>query len=70
MIVLDIEDYVPLRESITQALREEGYAVDASGDGEEGLWYARTGHYDVVLLDLMVPKVDGLTILRRLRGAV
>lgn len=69
MIVLVVEDYVPLRESMTQALREEGYAVDATGDGEEGLWYAQTGQYDVVLLDLMLPKMDGLTILRKLREA-
>lgn len=67
MRVLLIEDYDPVRQSIVQGLQEEGFAVDATGDGEEGLWYARTGEYDVVLLDLMLPKVDGLTILRRLR---
>jgi DNA-binding response OmpR family regulator len=67
MRVLVIEDYGPVRQSIVQGLQEEGFAVDATGDGEEGLWYARTGEYDVVLLDLMLPKVDGLTILRRLR---
>jgi len=50
-----------------RTLKEAGFAVDATGDGEEGLWYARTGDYDVIVLDLMLPGVDGLTILRRLR---
>ncbi len=67
MRVLVIEDYEPVRQSILQGLQEEGFAVDATGDGEEGLWYARTGEYDVILLDLMLPKIDGLTILQRLR---
>jgi DNA-binding response OmpR family regulator len=68
MRVLVIEDYGPIRQSIVQGLQEDGFAVDATGDGDEGLWYARTGEYDVVLLDLMLPTVDGLTILRRLRA--
>jgi DNA-binding response OmpR family regulator len=67
MRVLLIEDYVPLRRSVAQGLREAGYAVDATGDGEEGLWYASGSDYDAIILDLMLPKVDGLTILRRLR---
>lgn len=67
MRVLLVEDYLPLRESLAQGLREAGFALDATGDGEEGLWYARTGDYDVVVLDLMLPGMDGLTILRRLR---
>lgn len=67
MKVLLVEDYTPLRNSVTRGLREAGYAVDATGDGEEGLWYARTGEHDVVVLDLMLPGLDGLTLLRRLR---
>ena len=67
MRLLLIEDYSPLRTSVAKGLREAGCAVDATGDGEEGLWYARSGDYDVIVLDLMLPKVDGLTILRRLR---
>jgi len=67
MKVLLVEDYGPLRKSLSQGLREAGYALDATGDGEEGLWYARSGGYDAIVLDLMLPKVDGLTILRRLR---
>jgi DNA-binding response OmpR family regulator len=67
MKLLLIEDYEPLRKSVARGLREAGFAVDASGDGEEGLWYARTGDYDVIVLDLMLPKIDGLTILQQLR---
>jgi DNA-binding response OmpR family regulator len=67
MRVLVIEDYQPLRESVVQGLSENGFAVDATGDGEEGLWYAQSGEYDVILLDLMLPKLDGLAILRSLR---
>jgi len=68
MKVLLVEDYEPIRTSVAQGLHEAGFAVDATGDGEEGLWYARSGEYDVVVLDLMLPNVDGLTILRRMRA--
>jgi len=67
MRLLMIEDYLPLRQSVCQGLREAGYAVDATGDGEEGLWYARTNDYDVIILDLMLPGRDGLSILKQLR---
>jgi len=67
MRVLLVEDYAPLRKSATQGLREAGFAVDAVADGEEGLSYAESGEYDVIILDLMLPKIDGLAILRRLR---
>lgn len=67
MRVLVIEDYEPLRQSVVQGLSENGFAVDAAGDGEDGLWYAQGGEYDVILLDLMLPKLDGLSILRRIR---
>ena len=63
MRVLVIEDYEPLR----KALGEAGLAVDSSADGEEGLWYAHSNEYDVIVLDIMLPKLDGLTILKRLR---
>jgi DNA-binding response OmpR family regulator len=68
MRLLLIEDYEPLARSLAQGLREAGYAVDATGTGDEGLALAQANSYDAVLLDLMVPKVDGLTILRRLRA--
>lgn len=67
MRVLLIEDYEPLARSLLQGLREAGYAVDGSANGEEGLALAEGNAYDAIVLDLMVPKIDGLTILRRLR---
>jgi DNA-binding response OmpR family regulator len=68
MRVLVIEDYEPLRKSLLQGLREAGFAVDATGDGPEGLWYAEGNEYDAIILDLMLPGMDGLTILRKLRA--
>jgi DNA-binding response OmpR family regulator len=65
--ILLIEDYEPLRTSLAKGLREAGLAVDDTGDGEEGLWYARSADYDVVVLDLMLPKVGGLEILETIR---
>ncbi len=67
MRVLVVEDYAPLARSVSQGLREEGYAVDLAGDGEEGLLFAESNNYDAIVLDLMLPKVDGLTVLKRLR---
>jgi len=69
MRLLIVEDYAPLRQSTAKGLREAGFSVDEAGDGEEGLWYARSNPYDVIVLDLMLPKVDGLEILRRIRDA-
>ncbi len=69
MRVLLVEDYTPLRESVAQTLEEAGLAVDASADGEEGLWYAQSGDYDVIVLDIVLPKLDGLSILKQLRQA-
>ncbi len=68
MKILVVEDYAPLRKSIEKGLREAGFAVDATGDGNEGLWYAESGGYDVIVLDLMLPGADGLTTLRKLRN--
>lgn len=67
MRILVIEDSVRLQSSIGKALRMSGYAVDASGDGTEGLWLAKSHDYDAMILDIMLPKLDGLTLLRRLR---
>ena len=67
MRVLIVEDYAPLRRSTALGLREAGFAVDETGDGEEGVWYATSNPYDVIILDLMLPKVDGLTMLKKLR---
>jgi DNA-binding response OmpR family regulator len=67
MRVLVVEDYAPLRKAVVQGLEEAGFAVDAAGDGREGLWYARDGAYDVIVLDLMLPGIDGLTLLKQVR---
>ena len=68
MRVLVVEDYPLLAKSLTQGLREAGYAVDATGDGEEALWYARESAYDVIVLDLMLPQKSGLEVLAELRA--
>lgn len=67
MRVLVIEDYHMLRRSLERGLREAGYAVDVAADGQAGLDFAETGIYDVIVLDIMLPKLDGFTILRELR---
>jgi len=67
MRLLIIEDNTSLRESLTQFLREHSFVVDSTGTGDEGLWFASEQPYDVILLDLMLPKIDGMEILARLR---
>lgn len=67
MRLLVIEDYPPIRESVATGLRALGYAVDATGDGAEGLWYAQNHPYDAIVLDLMLPGLSGEALLRRLR---
>lgn len=67
MRVLVVEDYDPVRRAVVQALEEEGFAVDSSRDGQEGLWHARATPYDAIVLDLMLPGLDGLSVLRELR---
>ena len=68
MRVLVIEDYRPLQESLTKGLREAGFAVDTTRDGREGLWYATSNEYDVIILDLMLPGMGGLEILKKIRS--
>jgi DNA-binding response OmpR family regulator len=68
MKLLVIEDSERLLRSLGRGLRKMGYSVDLVADGKEGLDYARLNDYDVIVLDLMLPGMDGLTILRRLRG--
>lgn len=67
MRILVLEDYPPLRSSIVECLTEEGYAVDSTDSGDEGLWFVRNHEYDVALLDIMVPEVSGLEIVKKLR---
>jgi two-component system, OmpR family, response regulator len=68
MRLLLVEDSARLRASLSDGLRRSGHAVDAVADGREGLIFAQTTGYDVIVLDLMLPLVDGLTILRTIRG--
>jgi len=67
--VLFIEDHKPLVKALKQGLEEEGFAVDTACDGEEGNYKATTADYDVIILDLMLPKEDGLSLLQRWRRA-
>ena len=67
MRVLVVEDNVKMAESIRRGLKERGYVVDVSHDGEDGLHLATTEPYDLVILDIMLPKRDGTEILRVMR---
>ncbi len=67
MRILLVEDSPRLQRSVGTALRKTGYAVDVAGDGEEGLWLAGSHDYDVIVLDIMLPKRDGLSVLAELR---
>ncbi len=67
MRVLVVEDSRRLRETIGLALRKSGYAVDVAPDGNDGLWMAQSHRYDAVILDIMLPGLDGLSVLRQLR---
>jgi len=67
MRVLVVEDEPELLFVLAQALREDGYAVDEAADGEDGLFKASSWDYDVVVLDLMLPRKDGWQVLAELR---
>jgi len=69
MRLLLVEDDPNLAGFVQEGLREERYAVDLAQDGDEGLLMASTIPYDLVILDVMLPKVDGFTVCRRLRAA-
>lgn len=69
MRALIVEDYAPVRTAVREGLLENGFAVDVASDGEDGLWLAEQNPYDVVILDIMLPKLSGLDVLRRLRSA-
>src|SRR5258708_25692189 len=65
--ILLIEDHKPLVRALKQGLEEEGFAVDTALDGEEGNFKARSADYDVIILDLMLPKQDALSLLQAWR---
>lgn len=67
MRILVIEDEAKVASFIRRALEEESYAVDACGDGAHGLDLARAGCYDLIILDLMLPGMPGLEVLKALR---
>ena len=68
MRILIVEDEKKVADFIKRGLKEEGYAVDCAYDGEEGFFLASENDYDLIILDLMLPKMDGLTLCARLRG--
>jgi two-component system OmpR family response regulator len=67
--VLVVEDHVRMANVISRGLREEGYAVDVAATGEDGAWLASENEYDAIVLDVMLPGIDGFETCRRLRGA-
>jgi len=69
MRVLIVEDEPDLLSALAQSLREEGYAIDTAADGRSGLFKATSSPYDAIVLDLMLPQLDGWGVLRELRRA-
>ncbi len=68
MRILVVEDDKKVAGFIKKGLEEETYAVDVAYDGEDGLQFGSEGQYDLIILDIMLPKIDGLEILSQLRG--
>jgi DNA-binding response OmpR family regulator len=64
---LVVEDETRLAAYLKRGLAAEGFAVDVAGDGEQGLWLATESDYDAILLDIMLPKLSGYEVLKRLR---
>src|SRR6478736_2675948 len=69
MRVLLVEDEAPLRETLAARLKRDGFAVDAAGDGEEGLYLGREVPFDVAIIDLGLPKLSGMDLVKQLREA-
>ena len=68
MRILIVEDEASLREQLSQHLKDQGFAVDAAADGEEGLYFGREYEYDAAVIDLGLPKLDGIDLISQLRG--
>jgi two-component system copper resistance phosphate regulon response regulator CusR len=69
MKILLVEDSEALRRPVVKALKASGFVVDATGDGKEGLWMALEHDYDVIILDIMLPSLDGREVLKKIREA-
>ncbi|MFC4588946.1 response regulator transcription factor [Sphaerisporangium corydalis] len=69
MRVLLVEDEERLADLLRSGLGQEGFAVDVAGNGREGLWMASENHYDAIVLDVMLPMLNGYIVCRRLRDA-
>jgi two-component system, OmpR family, response regulator len=69
MRALVVEDGSKMAALLRRGLQEEGFAVDLAANGEEGSWFGTENHYDVILLDVMLPDIDGFEVCRRLRAA-
>ncbi|MGC4031146.1 MAG: response regulator transcription factor [Tepidisphaeraceae bacterium] len=67
--VLVVEDHRHLADSMADGLRDQGYGVDVAYTGQEALHHGRSTPYDIILLDLMIPAPDGITVLKRLRDS-
>jgi len=65
--ILIVEDEEKIANFLRRGLMEESYAVDTAGDGEDALYKFEINEYDLIILDLMIPKIDGLTVCRRIR---
>jgi two-component system OmpR family response regulator len=65
--ILIVEDDIITADFIRKGLMENGYSVDHAADGEQGLMLTRNSHYDAAIIDIMIPKIDGLTMIERLR---
>jgi two-component system copper resistance phosphate regulon response regulator CusR len=68
MKILVVEDEQKTARYLKKGLEEQGFAVDVASDGEEGLFLARESEHDLIILDVMLPKMDGLTLLSELRN--
>ncbi|GAB2663113.1 response regulator transcription factor [Arenimonas aestuarii] len=69
MRVLLVEDEAPLRETLAARLKREGFAVDTAGDGEEGLYHGKEVPFDIAVIDLGLPKMSGMDLVKALREA-
>ena len=67
MRILVVEDELDLQRALVRALRDEGYAVDSANDGEDGFFNAKNTDYDAVILDVMMPRMDGWEVIKQLR---